>query len=236
MYPEDAVQNMLEEWWIEDRSFEYHRGRLIRAFLPHVDQIPRQLIATGRSEPTDHTHANFTIEPLRIKQPRRKPVIPVAALPVFEHEIYAVYRSKKRPALIVCVGGEQVEKELIRGKPRWQTAPTVLVAPYYGVAEGGTRAGFRPEFVTRVRRCVYPQFMWDLLPIGGETTESILRLDHIQPVGRHHDTIEFTNYRLSEEGLVILDEWLKWLISGEFTEEDLLFFFKQEIEKIEAEF
>lgn len=235
MYPEDSVQNMVGDWWIEDSSFEFSRGRLIRAFLPHVDQIPKQLVVTGRSDATDHTHANFTIEPLRIKQPPKKPGLPVAALPAFEHEVNAIYRAKKRPALIVCEGGEQVDKKLILGKPKWQTAPTVLVAPYYGVTEGGKRAGFRPEFVKRVRRCEYSQFMWDTLPIGGTTTESILRLDHIQPVGRHHDAIELTQYRLSEEALGILDEWLSWLVSGDFDDESMLLFFRQEIKTIEAE-
>lgn len=77
--------------------------------------------------------------------------------------------------------------------------------------------------------------MWDTLPIGGTTTESILRLDHIQPVGRHHDAIELTQYRLSEEALGILDEWLSWLVSGDFDAESMLLFFRQEIKTIEVE-
>jgi len=234
MYPEDSIQNMIGAWWVEDSSFEFRRGRLIKAFLPHVDQIPKQLTVVGRVEATNHTHANFKIEPLRMKQPPRKPGLPVAALPAFENEVNAIYRAKKRPALIVSEGGAEVEKQLTLGKPKWQTAPTVLVAPYYGVTEGGARAGFRPEFVRRVRRCEYSQFMWDRLPIGGSTTESILRLDHIQPVGRHHEAMEFTPYRLSEDALDILDEWLSWLISGDFSDDSLLPFFRQEIENIEG--
>ncbi|MDM8526415.1 hypothetical protein QUF80_23810 [Desulfococcaceae bacterium HSG8] len=128
MYPDDSVQYMTDDWWIEDDSFEYCRGRLIRAFLPHTDQIPKQLIATGRSEPTDHGRANFSIEPLRIRQPQKKPMIPVAALPAFGNEINAIYRAKKRPAIIICEGGEVVDKKLILGKPKWQTSPTILVA------------------------------------------------------------------------------------------------------------
>jgi hypothetical protein len=55
MYPEDSVQDIIGEWWIEDPAFGYHRGKLIRAFLPHVDQIPYQLIPTGRPDPCDCT-------------------------------------------------------------------------------------------------------------------------------------------------------------------------------------
>jgi hypothetical protein len=72
---------------------------------------------------------------------------------------------------------DKVDRQLTSGKPKWQTAPPVLVAPYYGVDEGGKRAGFKSEFVSRIRRCDYPQFMWDKLPIRGNTIESILRLD-----------------------------------------------------------
>ena len=235
MYPDDSVQSILDHWWVEDISSEYCRGRLIKAFLPHTDQIPKQLIATGRSEPTEHGHANFSIEPLRIKQPQKKPMIPVAALPVFGNEINAIYRSKKRPAIIICEGGEAVDKKLILGKPKWQTSPTILVALYYGVDEGGTRAGFNPEFIMRVRRCLYPQFIWDKLPVSG-ATESILRLDHIQPVGKHHDTIELTNYRLGEDAVMIFDEWLRWLLYDDFAEDSLLLFFKKEMEEIERTF
>lgn len=232
MYPEDSIQYIIGAWWTGENSSELKRGRLIRAFLPHVDQVPKQLIAVGRSDPTDHTRADYRIAPLGTHQPKR-PGLPVAALPAFDNEVNVVYRAKKRPALVVCEGGGSIDKSLILGKPKWQTAPTILVAPYYGVNEGGTRAGFNPEFIKRVRRCEYPQFMWDSLPIGGGTTESLLRLSHIQPIGHHHDSIELTNYCLTEPALEILDEWLTWLIRGDFDKDSLLSEFKIEIEKLE---
>ncbi len=92
MYPDDSIQSMMKDWWVEDNSFDYCRGRLLWAFLPHVDQIPKQMIATGRTEPTDHVHANIRIEPLRIKQARKKSAMPVAALPAYGNEINAKNR------------------------------------------------------------------------------------------------------------------------------------------------
>ncbi len=155
MYPDDSIQSMINDWWVRDDSYDYCRGRLIRAFLPHIDQIPKQLFTTGRSEPTDHNHANFSIEPLRIGQTQKKLTLPVAALPTFENEIHAVYRAKRRPAVIICEGGEPVEKTLTLGKPKWQTSPTILVVPSYGADEGEKRAGFNPKFIKRIRRCLY---------------------------------------------------------------------------------
>lgn len=231
MYPEDSVQFMLHpsQWWDEDETHDYGRGRLVKAFIPHVDQVPKTLTAIGRSEPTDHAHAHVKIEPFRIRTHRKIPGLPVAALPLYDNEVHTVYQAKKRPALIICEGGPAVEKALTLGKPKWQTSPTLLVAPYYGVDEGYTRAGFNPEFIKRVRRCEYPQFMWDKLPIGGSTKEALLRLDHIQPVGRHHDSIELTKYRLSEDALNILDDWLGWLIEGCFDEDSYLYALREEI-------
>ena len=52
---------------------------------------------------------------------------------------------------------------------------------------------------------------------GGE--ESILRLDHIQPIGKHHESIELTDYRLGEEALDIIDEWITWLITGKLVKD-----------------
>lgn len=233
MFPDDSIQYIVGEWWIEEKPSEPTRGRLIRAFLPHVDQVPKQLTATGRPDPTDHTRADYIIEPLRISQPTKRTSLPVAALPAFEREVNAVYRAKKRPAIVICEGGDEVDRLLTLGKPKWQTGPTILVAPCYGGDEDAARAGFNPEFVKRVRQCEYPQFIWDRLPIGGSTTESLVRLDHIQPIGRHHDSIELTSYRLSDAALMILDEWLLWLFRGYFDEDSLLFEFKREREKID---
>lgn len=233
MYPEDSIQFLIGNWWVEDRSSKLKRGRLIKAFLPHVDQVPKQLTVVGRSDPTDHTRADYKLEPLRIGQAVKRPGLPVAALPAFENEVNAVYRAKKRPALIICEGGDEIERSLTSGKPKWQTSPIILVAPCYGVNEAGTRAGFSSEFVKRVQRCEYPQFMWDKLPIGGSTIESLIRLDHIQPIGRHHDSIEPTEYCLTDEALAIFDEWLVWLLRGDFDEDSLLFEFKHDREPSE---
>ncbi len=230
MYPDDSVQNMIDEWWILISNSDYCRGRLIFAYLPHIDQIPQQLIATGRSEPTEHNSAYFRIQPLSTKRPPEKPKIPVAALPHYKNEVRTVYRAKKRPAIIISEGGSSVDKKLTLGKPKWQTAPTILVAPFYGVDEGPKRAGFKPEFIDRIRRCIYPQFMWDKLPLPG-ASESILRLDHIQPIGRHHDSIELTDYCLCEDAITIFDEYVHWLIWDEFVDDSLLLYFKKEMSK-----
>lgn len=124
-----------------------------------------------------------------------------------------MYRAKKRPALVLGLA-EEVPAALRGGSSaNWMTAPTLLIAPYYGMEGGEKRAGWKPPLVDRIRRCEFPQYVWDKLPVDGAEF-SILRLDHLQPVGRHHDSYESTPFCLSQEALGIVDEWLQWMMTG----------------------
>jgi len=113
--------------------------------------------------------------------------LPVSAMPLYDSEIFCVYHTKKRPAIIISKGGAFVEKGLTKGKSKWRTDRTILLVPSYSVREA-----FSEEFCDRVRRCEYAQFMWDDLPIGGTEKGSVIRFDHLQPAGRSKKSIEFT--------------------------------------------
>jgi hypothetical protein len=91
---------------------------------------------------------------------------------------------------------------------------TLLVAPFYGADQDGTRGGWHPEFVRRIQRAMYPQFAWDMLPLPGPR-ESILRLDHAFSVSAHPEAFAFTPHRLSEEAVVLMESWFVWLLTGE---------------------
>ncbi len=222
MYPEDTIQTYVDPWWEIDETPGLKRGRLIRGFLPHVSQVPMVLTPIGRSDPTNHERMDYRLEPLKAVKYPKLPRLPVAALPLFEGEVLSVYKAKKRPLLVVSIGGPEIPKAITKGSPRWQTLPAMLVAPFYGAVFDGRRAGFNEEFVRRVRRCEYPQYLYDRLPIRGPTEESILRLDHLQPFPLFDQSYQWTPHCLSEEALMILDEWLQWLIEGFLPEDNLL--------------
>lgn len=189
-------------------------------FAPHVDQRPYCCVQEGRSEPTLHEKAIVNFYPIDIKQIIRYPKLPTAALPNRKNEVLTVYRAKKRPGIIVSSGGEEVPNRLTKGKAGWQTSRTVLVAPFYGADESG-RSGFNEAFRERVRRCEFPQFHWDVLPITSGTKESILRFDHIQPIGRSEDSIALTDYCLGPTALDLFDQWLHWIVYGWLPEDSL---------------
>lgn len=218
---EESLQGLFKEtagsdWWEKGNTSFPRRGQLVWTFVPIIDNAPLTLVPEGRTEATEHGKFAGRLETLRVKDTKRAAKLPVAAMPIHTGEVRAVYRAKTRPALVVSCGGTEIPKDLKGGaSPRWQTAHTLLVAPYYGVDHDGKRAGWNPKFVDRVRRCEFPQVMLDALPIPGDTKTSILRLDQIQPVAATLEAVEITEFALSPDAVeFVLDDWLSWIITG----------------------
>ncbi len=164
-YPDVSIQSAIEPspWWIEDTS-TCIRGRLIWAFLPHVDQNPLRVVPIGRAQADVHDEITIKIEPLRMRQRRPNIALPVAAMPEYPGEVRIIQRAKRRPALILGEGGTQLPASMTLNRPGWQVSTPLLVAPYYGGSQDGTRAGFPPAFLDRIRRCEFPQFIWERVP------------------------------------------------------------------------
>jgi hypothetical protein len=183
--------------------------------------IPNTLIPEARTSPTSHSEARYRLQSLRVGDVAKKPSLPVAALPSYEGEVYTVSRAKLRPCIIVSIGGPEVPKELRpSSSPKWQSSPTALVVPLYGTERNDQRAGWHPPFLDRIRRCEYPQFMLDTIP--GAKSESVVRFDHLQPIGRHHDSYVPTEYCLGDDAMIVLDEWVSWLKTGVLGEDTVL--------------
>lgn len=229
MFPTDSVQSIVASWWDKSDKKEVKKGSLIYAFVPHVDQVPITLIPQGRKEAEQHDKAILNVTPLRINDHRPKEALPVAALSLNEGELWTAYRAKKRPCLVIGIKQPEVNNALRRDMPKKLTSPTLLVAPYYGADKDGKRAGYNQKLVERIRHAVYPQFLLDQLPIGGPK-ESILRFDHIQPIGFHHYAYEHSGFCLSDEAIEnILDDWLQWLFYGGLPPDSILLDYQKEI-------
>lgn len=178
------------------------------------------LEADGRVTSTEHKSAKVKIVPMLASSPPKATTLPVAAMPHYAGEVKAVYRAKLRPAVVLSVGGSDLPPKLVAGLG-WQANAALLVAPYYGVDQTGTRGGWPEPFVRRIMRGEYPQYAYDRLPIGG-CAESILRLDHTQPIGHDRASYQLTEYELTVEALGVLDEWFAWLVTGALDPEGIL--------------
>lgn len=220
-FPEDTIQGLLgKNWWehcpVKDDN-KYLRGRLVSAFIPFIDKDPAVLIGE-REDPVKHDTVNAVVQKGNPRQIPRKKLLPVAAFPKRTSEIHTVYTSKMRPALVLSDSSDKIEKSI--GLPAWQKNRYLLIAPYYGVEQDGSRAGIPREFKKRIQYCCYKQFMWDCLPHTSK--ESFLRFDQIQAIGRNKASIDILPYKLSKEAVAIVDQWLKWIFKNELDfEKDL---------------
>ena len=215
-YPEDCIQYLAnDDWWVTDDSNVLHRGMLIETYVQFYYQIPFQLVAE-RIAHDDHTTARFAVSSLNASgNARPRPSLPVASMPQLQGaDCFIFNRAKKRPCLVLgAVEQKAVKKVLTRGMSKALTAPFFLVAPFFGIPQKG-RSGYNPQFVDRIIHAEYSAFFWDILP-HERGCESILRLDQIQPIGAHHHSYKHLGYRLSEEAMMVMDERLDWIISGE---------------------
>jgi hypothetical protein len=233
-YPADSVQAVVAPWWEKKTDATIQRGSLIWGFVPYVGLTPRTLEVTGRTEATSHDKATFKLAAMSASNPPRAPKLPVAAMPHIPGEVWAVYRAKRRPMVVLSLGGTDLPPEIQPIAAKWQRQGMLIAAPYFGAEPDGDRAGWKPEFVIRIKHCEYPQYFYDKLPLSGSTSESILRLDQLQPIGKHHNSWSPTDWRLSTDALVVLDEWLVWLFTGKLDPNGVLNVLRNGIREIAA--
>ena len=216
MFPEASVQNLTKPWWSAADKGTLERGRLVWSVVPYPDMKPLRLVPQGRGEePRQHERANYRLEEFRTGDPATdESTLPVAGIPLRPGETRLVRRSKMRPAVVLALEGVSVEARFKRTSAKWQHNPALLFAPYYGIESDGSRSGWNPDFVARIQQVEYSQYVWDVLPVGGGSSGSILRLDHIFPIGADPANWILTNFRLSEEALMIIDEWTAWHLTG----------------------
>lgn len=233
-FPEASIHNLTGNWWEATPDRSIRRGRLLRAIVPYPDMKPFRLLPEGRGDDAkQHQRANYRVEEFRVGDPPGDvSALPVAGLPLRGGETHVVRRGKTRPVVVVAMPGTPVEESFRRNAASWQHRPAVLVAPYYGVQADGTRAGWNPEFVARIQRAEYSQYVWDILPVDGLPGGSILRLDHLFPIGADPANWVASEYRLRDDALAILDEWLSWHTSGAIVEGGILDFGRAELAKL----
>lgn len=226
------IQDLVEPWWEETENRELETGRLAWTFVPYPEVQTKGLVLEGRSDPHDHTKARFRVEPLSAgRLPKSPNKLPVAALTKRKGESYVAQRGKRRPVLVLSLGGEEVSKSVSKGGPGYLRKTCVLVLPYYGADKDGKRAGFNEEFLRRIRSIEYPQYMIDSIPISGSKI-SVLRFDHVLAVGRESSNFELTNYRICQDAIEVIFDWFKWLVEGVLPEDGLLSLARDEITKI----
>lgn len=202
-----------------------------------IGQVPHELTPEGREDPKDHSRAKARVRQFNIDRQRpTQPPLPVAGLPLHSNEVLLAYKAKVRPALILGSRLPDLSAVLGPGTPKSHRHSPLTIAPYYGVDQDGSRTGYTPDFVKRVRRAEFPQYMFDQLPeIKGmkPTQASVLRFDHMQPVGRNAATCKPTKWRLSDEALQFLSSWTAWVFEGEPPKDCILSWLRKDLGELD---
>ncbi len=218
-YPDDCIQSLIgaDGWWEKNDTHQVVRGTLISCFVPHPDRVPYTFEVMGRTEPTEHARADVRVRPLHADHVARKAELPVAAMPLHQGEVWAAYRAKVRPCLVLSS-----DAGAGLGAKQQAVGSTMLVAPFYALNAKATSGA--SEFLERVRHCEYPGLMWDLLPTAAE--QAILRLDLLQPMGCSPGVYTSSEYKLSPQALPIVDAFLDWHIRGQLPANHTLTLFR----------
>lgn len=228
-----TVQDIVGSWWEKATPALLEPGRLVRTFVPYPDVMTHGLVMEGRRDDRDHKAGLFRVEPIQKGRPGKLPFLPLAALSAHPGESFIVQRGKQRPALVLSVGADDIPRTVLQGGAGYQRHSCVLVLPYYGADQDGSRGGFPPAFIEQARRTAYAQYLLDELPLGG-TNQSVLRLDHVFAVGRADSNFELTDFRLVPDALNVVRDWFRWLVEGKVPAESLLKLIRAELTEMEA--
>ncbi len=226
-YPEETIQSVAAdgEWWEKSTDLALCRGRLIWAFVPLIESNPKTLQGVSRgADPGDHSTATFRLAPLRAADARNRAstAFPVAALPLASGEVHGVFRTKRRPMIVLSEISPSVPRSQQLGGRGWQTSAAVLAAPAYGIAKTPTRTGWPAGLIPFVQKAEYPQYMWDIFPNLGEPTGSIVRFDQVCPIGTGSQAYEPTENVLSPVAMTIVEDWFQWFLTGLIPERSAL--------------
>jgi hypothetical protein len=201
MFPDDCIQYLLSPWWEKKMPPKRERWRLAWCYVRHVAVAPHEVEVKGRTEAREHAVADVTIKKF-LPSGKGKTVInnlPVAGLPLYPGERLTLNRGKMRPALIIATPGTPIEQSLRANHPQAHFAPTYIVLPFYTARVGN-------EFVRRVKLCEYTQIFWDKLPLNSDHAGSILHFSQIQAVEPEINSLEATDWILSEEGQTVVED------------------------------
>jgi hypothetical protein len=138
--------------------------------------------------------------------------IPLAVPKLETNEEFLVIRAKWRPVVLVQpeIPLSEIDNRGYRGRV---DRSRCLVAQVFGLADTKTgHAEFSLEFIDRVRKMEFPQFMFLPKQPGLLEVDSLLRLDELQSVFTPH--LKPTQYSLGDELARILREQIAFLIAG----------------------
>ena len=137
--------------------------------------------------------------------------LPLSSPPLKTDEEFIALKAKPRPVILIQPPDPAllaIKKAGYSGKVVRHLCPVVLV---YSAEDDAGNSKFDPEFIERVRRLEYRQFLF--LPKGGPLSlDSIARLDEVQSIAENQ--LEATKFALAKEVCDILRSQASYFFTG----------------------
>lgn len=156
-----------------------------------------------------HTAKNFNI--VSSANDAFKRAVPYTNPPLQSNEEFIALKAKRRPIVLIqptdpslslvktVSMGIKIERHLC------------VVAPVFGLSNSVGYARASTEFLERVRKLEYPQFLF--LPKGGPLVmDSLLRLDELQSVAIQN--LDHTDFSLAPEALSVFRSQVSFFTGG----------------------
>jgi hypothetical protein len=173
-------------------------------------EVDFTVIETRRATATAHTQVQFQLaayEPAR--HYREKEHLPVKLLHLDERSEALMFRSKKRPCLVLGsahVTDHNTLSSVSDQRQAQQLSNIIyLVAPAYSAnSPADPRGPFPPEMLLRIEKLHYPHLAW-MPALDGQGPGSVLRLDRIFAVSSALLTVDARcRYKASRDAFEII--------------------------------
>ena len=187
---------------------EFAFGQIFRAPVYY----PHQLLEIWR--PNDvhqqlHTATNFNIK--SGLQDAFKRNLPYTNPHLQTDEEFIALRAKKRPVVLIQPPDHSLKEVKNVSMGMKLARHLCVVAPAFSLEDSVGYQKATEEFIARVRRLDYPQFLF--VPKGGPLTlDSLVRLDELQSIAIQH--LEHTGYTLAPEALETFRSQVSYFIAG----------------------
>lgn len=209
MFIDEWFQNFYKELPLNYGStFKFGQIYRTHAYYPHENlQFWRPLENADEQTKTAATH--FQIEAAGHDAFNKS--LPLHSPKLKTNEEFLVVRAKTRPVLLI-MPEVRVGPVINRGFRGKLDRHKCTVAQIFGLADTITEdAKFSPDFVERLRKMEFPQFMF-LPKCGILPVDSLLRLDELQSVFVPH--LDATKFMLDDEIADLLRDQIQFLFTN----------------------
>ena len=173
-------------------------------------ELDFKVVETHRATPSAHTEVKFQLASYDEKRHyREKEHLPVKLIHIDQNSEALLFKSKKRPCLILgsarVMDHHTLGSKNDQGQAKHLGIETLLVIPAFSAnSAADPRGPFPPEMLLRIEKLQYPHLAW-MPPLDGQGPGSVLRIDRMFAVQASLLTVSARGgYKASQDAFEII--------------------------------